>query len=229
MSADSDRTAPKLLVATRSAHKLREIRDLLRDCGAPVLSPEEHGVEPIPEEDAVEEFDSFAANAIAKAVHFCQRTGMPTVADDSGIVVPALGGRPGVLSRRFAESRGVVPREDERDDTNIRLLLEEMAPLDDDDRRAYFACVAALAVPRAAAPDRPAPPIALRIFAGTCQGVVTRAPRGTGGFGYDPVFLVPHLGLTFGEAPAPAKARLSHRARAFRALASCLPAAIARP
>ena len=223
-----DPAEPRLLVATRSADKLGEIRHILGECGAGVLSLDEQGVERIAEEDAIERFDSFAANAVAKATHFCDRTGMPTVADDSGIVVPALGGRPGVLSKRYAESRGVTPSETERDATNLALLLDEMADLHGDDRRAYYACVAALAVPaRHRPPDGRA--IILRIFTGTCEGVIAPAPRGSGGFGYDPIFQLPDTGVTFGEAPASLKHRLSHRARAFRALASCLPAALVAP
>ena len=224
---------PTLLVATRSAHKLDEIRRILGDCGADVASLDDLGVPRHDDEEGIERFDSFAENALAKAAYFCERTGLPTVADDSGIVVPALGGRPGVLSRRFAETLGVVPDEADRDATNLRLLLEQMAGLDDTDRRAYYACLAALAVPaiprpaRGDAPADPPPPPAVRLVAGTCDGVIARAPRGSGGFGYDPVFLVPELDLTFGEASPDAKHRLSHRARAFRALAACLPAALA--
>ena len=211
---------PTLVVATRSAHKLAEIRDILGDCGADMLSLTDLGIEPDPDEDRIECFDTFAGNAVAKAAWFCERTGRPTVADDSGIVVPALGGRPGVLSRRFAETLGVHPTDAERDGTNLRLLLEQAAPLRGDERRAYYACVAALALPGKGDPghvDR------MRIFTGTCDGLLTDRPRGTGGFGYDPIFLVPELGRTFGEADPHTKHQLSHRARAFRALASVLP------
>lgn len=220
---------PTLLVATRSPDKLREIREILGDCGASVVSLDEHGVDWIPAEEAVEQFDSFAANAVAKALHFCERTGMPTVADDSGLVVPALDGRPGVLSKRYAETRGVTPPDGDRDATNLALLLDEMAGLQDGDRRAYYACVAALAVPPRLAPTRDPDAIALRVFTGTCEGLIAQAPRGTGGFGYDPIFLLPDAGFTFAEVPASVKHRLSHRARAFRALASCLPAALTAP
>ena len=215
---------PTLLVATRSAHKLEEIRAILGDCGADLVSLADIGVEPHPDEDHIECFDSFAGNAVAKAAWFCERTGRPTVADDSGIVVPALGGRPGVLSRRFAETLGVMPTEAERDPTNTRLLLEQAAPLRGDDRRAYYACVAALALP---APGDSAHVRSVRIFTGTCEGLLTTEPAGAGGFGYDPIFLLPELGRTFGEVDAEVKHRFSHRARAFRALGSVLPAAIA--
>lgn len=218
--------APTLVVATRSADKLREIREILGDCGADVLSLEDAGVEPAPDEDAIEQFDSFVGNAIAKAIYFCVRSGMPTVADDSGIVVPALDGRPGVLSKRFAETLGVTPAENERDATNTRLLLEQAAGLEYGARRAYYACIAALAVPAPGSDVDRAPRIA--IFAGTCEGLLARTPSGQGGFGYDPIFLVPALGVTFGEADPALKQRLSHRAHAFRALASVLPGALVR-
>lgn len=211
-----------LLVATRSAHKLEEIRTILGDCGVRLVSLEDADVPEDPAEDAIEVHDTFAANALAKAVWFCERTALPTVSDDSGIVVPALGGRPGVLSRRFAETLGVTPSEAERDATNTRLLLEQAAALDGAARRAWYACVAALALPHA----EPGRVRATRIFVGTCAGELARAPAGSGGFGYDPVFRVPELDATFAQVDPAVKHRLSHRARAFRALASVLPAAL---
>lgn len=213
---------PTLLVATRSAHKLEEIRAILGDCGARVLSLDDAAIPEDAAEDAIEAYDTFAANALAKAAWFCERSGLPTVADDSGIVVPALGGRPGVLSRRYAETLGVTPTDSERDAVNTRLLLEQAAQLEGSDRRAWYACVAALALPpRDTA--RPRPP---RIFVGTCDGELARTPAGSGGFGYDPIFRVPDLDATFAQVDAATKHRLSHRARAFRALASSLPAAV---
>ena len=215
---------PVLLVATRSRHKLEEIRSILGDCGADVASLDDVGVPPHPDEDRIECFDTFAGNAVAKAAWFCERTGLPTVADDSGIVVPALGGRPGVLSRRFAETLGVSPSESERDTTNTRLLLEQAEALEGAARGAWYACVAALALPRRGEAGHIA---SMRLFTGTCEGVLTREPAGEAGFGYDPVFLLPELGLTFAQVDAAVKHRHSHRARAFRALASVLPGAIA--
>ena len=213
---------PTLLVATRSAHKLEEIRAILGDCGADVVSLEDAGIPVDPAEDTIEAWDTFAENAIAKATWFCERSGLPTVADDSGIVVPALGGRPGVLSRRFAETLGVKPAEAERDAVNTRLLLEQTASFADAQRRAWYACVAALALPHA---DK-GRVRATRIFVGTCEGEIARAAAGDGGFGYDPVFRVPELDATFAQVDPAVKHRLSHRARAFRALASTLPAAL---
>lgn len=213
---------PTLLVATRSAHKLEEIRAILGDCGARVVSLEDADIPADPQEDAIEAFDTFAANALAKAAWFCERSGLPTVADDSGIVVPALGDRPGVLSRRYAETLGVHPAEAERDATNTRLLLEQAAALEGAERRASYVCVAALALPHAS--ERSVR--ATRIFVGTVDGELARTPAGDGGFGYDPVFRVPALDATFAQVGADVKHRLSHRARAFRALASALPAAI---
>jgi XTP/dITP diphosphohydrolase len=214
---------PRLLVATRSAHKLREIRAILGDCGADLVSLVDVDVTEDPAEEHIECFDSFAGNAIAKAAWFCERTALPTVADDSGIVVPALDGRPGVLSRRFAETLGARPAESERDETNTRLLLEQATPLRGPARRAYYACVAALALPDPGAAGRVR---SMSIFTGTCEGSLADAPSGTGGFGYDPIFVVPELEVTFGQVDEETKHRLSHRARAFRALATVLPAAL---
>ena len=214
--------APLLLLATRSTHKLRDIREIMGDCGAELVSLDDRGLEEQPEEEGIEAFDSFAANAIAKATWFCDRSGLATVADDSGIVVPALDGAPGVRSRRYAESVGVTPNEHERDAVNTSLLLERARSLEDDERRAYYACVAALALPAPADGDGTRPRI--HLFAGTCEGRIAHAARGQGGFGYDPVFLLPERGLTFGELEPALKHRLSHRARAFRALAAALPA-----
>ena len=213
---------PTLLVATRSNHKLGEIRAILGDCGAHVISLDEAGVPFDPAEESIEAFDTFAENALAKAHWFSTRSNLPTVADDSGIVVPALGGRPGVLSRRFAETLGIFPPEAERDAINTRLLLEQSALLQGAERRAWYACVAALALPPVdQGPARPP-----RIFVGTCEGQLAPEPAGAAGFGYDPIFLVPELGATFAQVDPDVKHRLSHRARAFRALASVLPDAI---
>lgn len=211
---------PRLLVATRSDDKLREIRAILADCGAELLSLVDLGVPEDPAEERIECFDSFAGNAIAKAAWFCERTGVPTVADDSGIVVPALGGAPGVLSKRYAETLGVHPDEAARDATNLRLLLEQAASLRGPQRRAYYACVAALALPDPARPDYVR---SMRVFTGTCEGRLADTPAGNRGFGYDPLFLLPELEATFGQVDEDTKHRFSHRARAFRALASVLP------
>lgn len=213
---------PQLLVATRSTHKLGEIREILGDCGADLVSLVDCGLDEQPEEAGIERFDSFAANAVAKATWFFDRSGLPTVADDSGIVVPALGGAPGVLSRRYAETLGVTPGAEDRDAVNTALLLECSRDLRGDHRRAYYACVAALALPEQ--PERRQRGASIHLFAGTAEGVLADAPRGDGGFGYDPVFVVPALGLTFAEVGPAVKHRLSHRAHAFRALASALAA-----
>lgn len=213
----------ELVVASRNADKVREIEALLRPFRVRVLGLDTL-LDPSPEEDDVEAFDTFAANARAKARFFARRLGRPVAADDSGIVVPALDGAPGVQSKFFAEQCGwtAAPEPDpasrtfaetERDRFNNRLLLERLAGTEGETRRAYYACVAAYAEPDGAREV---------MTAGTCSGLVADRERGTGGFGYDPLFLVPSLGATFGEADAAAKERLSHRARAFRALASAL-------
>ncbi|MDT8341616.1 MAG: non-canonical purine NTP pyrophosphatase [Longimicrobiales bacterium] len=202
----------KLLVATRSAHKVREIRGLLADVpGLQVLDLAEAGIPPAPEEDDLEPFDTFEENARSKARYFHARSGLPTVADDSGLEVDALGGAPGVHSRRFAPGDATGY---ERDLANNRHLLDRLAGVPDARRNARYVCVAALEEGSGEGP----------VLRGTVEGRITREPRGGGGFGYDPLFFVPALGRTFGEAAAAEKEALSHRGVAFRALARLLRA-----
>ncbi|HEX4683701.1 MAG TPA: non-canonical purine NTP pyrophosphatase, partial [Gemmatimonadaceae bacterium] len=127
------------VLATRSAAKLRELKPLLAGRGIDVIDLAEAGIEETPEEDTLEAFDTFEANALAKARFFNHRTGMPTMADDSGITVVALGGRPGVLSKRWSGRSDLVGQA--LDDENNRLLLERIA--DATDWRASFVCAAA--------------------------------------------------------------------------------------
>jgi len=204
---------PTFVLATHSGNKVREIREILGGPAArAVVSLAELGVEPDPAEDAVEAFETFRENAIAKARFFVRRTGRPTIAEDSGIVVPVLGGEPGARSKRFAAASGLEGIE--LDQANNRLLLERLRDVPPEARAAYYVCAAAVVHPDA--PDR------ARVFIGTCSGRIAEAPRGTGGFGYDPLFEVPGLDATFAELPAAEKHRRSHRARAFRALAASL-------
>lgn len=207
-------------LATRSSNKVREIREILGGPAAPAIaSLDELGVAPTPEEDDVEAFETFRANAIAKARFFVSRTRLPTIAEDSGIVVPALGGEPGVRSKRFAARTDLQGRE--LDEANNRLLLERLRGVPHEARAAYYVCAAAVVHPDE--PDR------ALLFVGTCSGRIADEPRGTGGFGYDPLFFVPALGSTFAEIPSAEKNHRSHRARAFRSLAATLLAARARP
>jgi XTP/dITP diphosphohydrolase len=126
--------------------------------------------------------------------------------EDSGLVVPALNGRPGVYSARYAGKPG-------DDEANNRRLLAELAPLPDDRRGAYYVCTAALADPQGQVKA---------VVEGRCHGVITRAPRGTGGFGYDPLFLIPEYHKTFGELSPVVKHALSHRGRALARLRPAL-------
>ena len=201
----------RLVVATRNAGKVREIREIL--AASPdweVLGLDDLGIPEAPEDDDIEGFETFEENALAKARYFAAKTGELALADDSGICVDALDGRPGVRSRRFAavdEARG-----ERQDEANNRHLLALLADVPDERRTARYVCAAAAAWPDGREMVR----------TGTCDGVILRAPRGTGGFGYDPLFFVDPEGQTFGELPPERKNALSHRGRAVRALLAAL-------
>ena len=200
----------KLLVATRSPGKQREIAQLLAGLPFQVLFPGDCGLERRPEEDDLESGTSYAENAVAKARHFAERSGLATVADDSGIEVDALGGAPGVRSARWAGGAGGADTVDAR---NNALLLERLAGVPAARRGARYRCVVAYLDTPTAVPE---------IVEATCEGVILTAPRGRGGFGYDPLFFSAELQTSFGEAPPAAKHRVSHRGRAFRALIEVL-------
>ena len=204
----------KLLVATRSTGKMPEIRRILADVpGLEVLSLDEAGIPYTAEEDGLEPYDTFRANALSKARYFHERSGLPTVADDSGIAVDALEGAPGVRSKRFAPDAGVDGDGLEGqalDDANNRHLLERLRDVPVDERTARYVCVAVLV-------EEGTEPVAVR---GEAPGVVVDEPRGSGGFGYDPHVLDPDLGKTFAEMTGPEKDTRSHRGHAFRALAA---------
>ncbi len=207
-------TRPRVLVATRSHHKLAEVRAILggtlRLAGGPVdlVDLEMLGIPADAREDEIEAFDTFRDNALAKARHFAARSGLPTIADDSGIVVHALGGAPGVRSKRFAGRADLSGQA--LDDANNTLLLERLAAVPDAERTAHYVCAAACVLPQQGA----------IVALGTSAGRILRAPAGTGGFGYDPLFLVPEMGCSFGQLDSVAKHAVSHRGRAFRALAA---------
>lgn len=207
----SDR--PRLLVATRSAHKLRELRELLGLPDGVLVSLDDLGVPGDPEETGA----TFRTNAAIKARFGLRATGLPTLADDSGIEVDALGGGPGVRTRRYAG-------EDATDDDNNRKLLAALHGLTPDRRGARYVCVLALATPSAAGSRGG---LALTFTRGTLRGRIAPAPRGTGGFGYDPIFEpsseVPG-GRTLGEWSAAAKNAISHRANAARRMRAHLGA-----
>jgi XTP/dITP diphosphohydrolase len=207
----------RLLVATRNPGKVRELRDILaRYSALEIVGLEDLCVPESPDEDAVEAFETFEENALAKARYYAHHTGELTLADDSGICVDALGGAPGVRSRRFAaaeEARG-----ERQDEANNRHLLRLLAGVPSERRTARYVCAAALA---GQGWDE--------VYVGTCEGMVLDAPRGSGGFGYDPLFFMPAEGMTFGELPPVRKSAVSHRGRAVRAAAEALVAGWPRP
>jgi XTP/dITP diphosphohydrolase len=198
----------KLLVATRSPGKAREIRELFAGLPFEIAFPADRFLEHLPEEGDLEAGAGYVENAVAKARYFATRSGIPTVADDSGIEVDALDGAPGARSRRFAGTTGPGS-----DAANNALLLENLAGVPEAHRGARYRCVVAYLSAPSAVPQ---------IVEATCEGFILTEPRGQGGFGYDPLFFCPELKMTFGEAPAAAKHRVSHRGRAFRALIEVL-------
>lgn len=201
----------RLVVATRNPGKVREIREILAGVpGWEVVGLDDLGIPEAPEEDDIEGYETFEENALAKARWFAAKTGELALADDSGLCVDALDGRPGVRSRRFAavdEARG-----ERQDQANNRHLLALLGDVPDERRTARYVCSAAAAWPDGREIVR----------TGTCDGVILHEPRGTGGFGYDPLFYVEDEGRSFGELPPERKHALSHRGRAFRALLQAL-------
>jgi XTP/dITP diphosphohydrolase len=192
-----------LLLATRSEGKLREIRPILSRLGVHLTDLRELGLPDANDED-LERADTFEANALAKARHYFEASGgIPTVADDSGLEIDALGGRPGVRSKRWSGRSDLSGQA--LDDANNAALVTALRGKTD--RRGRYVCVAVFVD---AAAELSA--------GGECTGTILEEPRGSGGFGYDPYFLSDELGMTFGEAPLEAKERVSHRGRAFNAL-----------
>ncbi len=206
----------KLLVATRNDGKAREIRELFSGLPFQLVFPREQFLERLPEERDLEQGMSFAENAVAKARYFAKRSGLPTVAEDSGLEVDALEGAPGVHSARYAHLYGEAGRgqgEGELDAANNALLLERLAGVPEERRTARYRCVAAFLETGTAAPQ---------LVEAATEGRVLTEPRGARGFGYDPLFFSTDLGMSFAEAPSAAKHRVSHRGRAFRALIEVL-------
>ena len=203
--------ADLVVLATRNAAKLRELARILEPSVALAGLDEFPGAPDVPETGA-----TFEENALLKARAIARHTGLPAVADDSGLSVDALGGMPGVLSARWAGGHG-----DDR--ANLELVLAQVAHVPDTRLGARFVCAAALALP----PEGPAEG-ALRewVVTGQVEGRLTRVPRGSGGFGYDPIFLPDGSDLTTAEMTPQAKDAISHRGRAFRALAPFIAAAL---
>jgi XTP/dITP diphosphohydrolase len=185
-----------LLLATRNPGKIRELRDLLGPWHLTLKSLDDVGFDAVLEEPG----PGYTESALAKAVVVCSATGLPALADDSGIEVDALRGWPGPLSARWMGDEAT-------DEDRLLGLLAEVERLTPDDRRARYVCVAALARPNSE-------PVTAH---GECFGTLV-APRGSNGFGYDPAFLSADLGITFAEAAEGEKARVSHRARAIARL-----------
>ncbi|WP_088188582.1 XTP/dITP diphosphatase [Desulfosporosinus sp. FKA] len=185
----------KILLATQNQGKVRELQELLADEEIEVVS-----LQDLPDWEEVEENgETFAENAALKARAAVQRTGLIALADDSGLEVDALNGAPGVFSARFAGE----PKDDERNNDKLLDLLETIP---DDKRTARFRCALVIAAPEGKE----------YLTEGTVEGKILRQRRGTDGFGYDPLFLVPELGRTLAEISLTEKNDLSHRARAFR-------------
>ena len=188
----------KLVLASGNPGKLREIGSVLAPLSFEVISQGSLGIAAAPEPHA-----TFLENALAKARHASRAAGLPALADDSGLCLEALGGEPGVHSAYYAGREGSREERDARNNQKLLLNLGE-------DRRAYYYCIMVL-VQRA---DDPRPLIA----EGLWRGEIARAPRGTGGFGYDPLFYLPALGRTAAELEPAEKNRLSHRGQALQKL-----------
>jgi XTP/dITP diphosphohydrolase len=200
----------KLLAATRSAGKQREIRRILEPAGFEVVFPEDLGLWETEREATLESAESFEGNARRKAEYFARLSGLPTVADDSGLEVFALGGAPGVRSKRFAGAEGSP---DAVDAANNAELLRRLRGASESRRRARYRCVLVFLPYPSAVPE---------VFEGLAGGRILEEPLGTGGFGYDPLFYSDELGKSFGEAAPDEKDGVSHRGRALRALAAAL-------
>jgi non-canonical purine NTP pyrophosphatase (RdgB/HAM1 family) len=192
----------RLLVATRNPHKLDEIRELLSETSIELLSLSDVDCGPLEEEAGIESGETFAANALAKARYFASRTGLTTLGEDSGLCVDALGGGPGVRTRRFAPTSWA--RRYGPDEANNLWLLERLRDVPPEERGAHYRCAVAVVDPGA-----------FFVVQGEVYGRIAEAIRGEEGFGYDPLFLLPERGQTLGELPREVKQRVSHRSRAI--------------
>ena len=192
-----------ILVGSKNPHKLMEVREIMEPLGL-------RAVIAVDLPDVEEDGDSFAANAAKKALEFCQFLKAPCLADDSGLVIPALDGEPGIFSARYAGDQAT-------DEQNLQKVLDELDRRGIREPEAYFACAIAIAVPGL-------PPKVLIAAEGEVHGRIVHEPRGENGFGYDPIFLLPDLGKTTAELPPEEKNRLSHRAAALQKIARMIPA-----
>lgn len=189
---------PTILVATSNNHKLGEYATLLNIPNLQLLSLRDVGIAA----DAPEDGDTFTANALQKAHFYCQKSGLVTLADDSGIVVDALGGAPGVYSARYG-----TPELDDKG--RRRLLLTNINALGSVDRSARFVCVIAIVTPTGRE----------LLSEGVCEGRIANVEAGSGGFGYDPIFWLPEFGSTIAQLSTDQKNALSHRGNAVRGIA----------
>ncbi|MCW2256024.1 XTP/dITP diphosphohydrolase [Providencia alcalifaciens] len=192
----------KVVLATGNPGKVNELADLLRDFGMDIVAQTSLGVE-----SAEETGLTFIENAILKARYASAQTGLPAIADDSGISVDALGGAPGIYSARYAG-------EEASDEQNLHKLLDAMKSVPDEKRQAQFNCV--LVYLRHAEDPTPF------VFHGRWQGIITHEPSGQGGFGYDPIFYVPELNRTSAELSKSEKQAISHRGKALAMLLDAL-------
>ena len=198
----------RIVLATHNPGKLAELRRILvaSRVDVDVADLDDHPDMP----RVAETGNTFAENALLKARAVAAHTGLPAVADDSGLCVDALNGMPGVLSARWSGRHG-------DDEANLRLLLAQLTDVPADRRAAHFACAAALVLPSGAE----------EVTEGTVHGWLTDAPRGTNGFGYDPIFVPDSLDVTTAQMPAEEKDAISHRGKALRALAPVIAALLA--
>ncbi len=195
----------EVVLATRNRNKVIELVALLGNPGITIRTLDEFPDAP----DVVEDGTTCEANAVKKARAIAEFTGLPAVADDTGLEVDALGGRPGVYAARYAG-------DDATYEDNCRKLLQELAGVPPERRTARFLTVAAVALPS----DE------IRVAQGTLEGVIAEEARGTLGFGYDPVFLIPELGKTLAQLSAEQKNQISHRAKAFAKMREILSASM---
>lgn len=191
-----------IILATHNVGKIREIEQVLQPLGYSCVSVKDVLRD---EQEPEETGNTFAENALIKATYYMKRTNMPCLADDSGIVVDALQGRPGVDSARYAG-------EDCNDERNNEKLIRELANVPYEQRTGHYACVLVLVWPDGSA----------LTAEGTCEGIIRDTYAGTGGFGYDPLFYLPELGKTMAEVSMAEKNALSHRGKALRKLAGML-------
>lgn len=193
----------KVVIASRNEHKIDEMRRILNEAG---LSLDFVGIQEFPDLPDVDETgETFAENALLKAREICAYTGLPAIADDSGLCVDALGGMPGIFSARWSGTHG-------NDLANLQLLLAQISHVASDRRTASFRCAAAIVTPGGAE----------KVVEGVMAGRLIDTPRGANGFGYDPIFVADGYSITTAEMDSASKDAISHRGRAIAALAPTL-------